>query len=773
MSIIKKIKITTQREYTNKAMKRDEKRRRRALEPSWLHLLFFLTGVAAVLFGIGDNSEMSVSMYSYGLMFLTAFSAFLWYFYFFHKRIFLVIAIVLALATAVIFVPELWTNASRLFAGQALNVSAPMIISGLILLVFVLFSLEFILRLHSIVLLFSLLFIVGGPAAGLQFGYAAVILSLLFNVAFIIVNMTENRSGRNFFRMNDRNKVYVWSTLIAAAIVAISLAPAFPIENAAEKQLFSSTGTATKIISDTTAAVVESVTANLAPAGITAEGKIHRSNLTYQGETLMTVRIDKVPDTPIYMHGFQGGSYENGEWKSAFVETVYNDVNKDQAPYQEPFIVNVINSIHGHYPTLMKNTSDPISDIYYNYFTELHADSKDTFHVEMEEKNETYSTVCTPYFSKYSEGNIRMKQKIGENGYANVFTYGKNVNMDGHWSYYAQAEVLVEAYMERIQTEYTGIPENNNTSLKQLCAANPLENVKEITAFIVSTIQNRAEYTDQTGIVPFDKDVIDYFLFDSGKGDSVYYASAATLMYRMYGIPARYVSGFIVRPDDFQKKDGGYTASVSDRQAYSWTEIFFKNYGWVPIDVCPDSEGHFHTEFPGFDTAAMEKLMAEKGWQFIDHSAVRHEEEVKRASYNWTPLILIAVGTVLTGIAITVAVIIVKRKKAVAIPQQTNCRVIFDKLVRAIHFAGLLSEYNGSESEFYVQLSEAVPEVSQEEAEKMFTILCKDSFAPDSEEGSQSDAAFIGGIYTKTSSHLYQHMNWYQRIIFKYVKNLM
>lgn len=754
-------------------MRRDERRRRRALDRSPLLLIFFVTGLVGILFGIGDNVTVESQMYIYMTMFLAVFSVFLWYFYFFHTRIFAVISIILSLATVIIFVPEVWNVTGQAFSGKELNFSAPLIISGLILAVFILFSFEFILRSHWFLLLVSFALVMFGPAVGVKFGYITVVLGMVFNIAFVIVNMTESRSGKDTFRMNDRSRIAVASTLIATAVIIVTLVPAFPIESIVEKDLFNSTGKATEIMSNTAAALVESVKANLAPEGITAEGKIHLSTLTYTGNTLMTVKVDKVPKTTIYMHGFQGGKYENGAWKSAFIEPPENDVNKDRGVYQEPFMMDVIKSINGDYSTVMKNTSDPISDIYYNYSMKNDA-NKEKIHADMTEMNETYSTVCTPYYSQYSEGRIRVNHRIGENGYSNNFAYAEGVNMKNYWKYDSWIEMLVEAYIKRIQEEYTKYPENSNTSLKELCDKTPLESLDEITTFIVCTLQNKAEFTKATGVVPFDRDVIDYFVFNSGKGDSIYFASAATLMYQMYGIPARYVSGFIVRPDDFEKSETGFTANITDGHSYSWTEIFLKDYGWVPVDVTPDESGKLSTAYPGYNADKMKKIMSENNWTFRDRAAERLEEEKRISETNYTPVIVTVIISLLAVAGGAVLFIFLKRRKTVSQkPNTVDCRVIFDRLIRAIHFENILTEYNGSESDFYVRLSENFPAVSEEEAEKMFEILCEDSFSPDSEANSEKNREFIEAIYKKVSSQIYSKMKWYRKPVFKYIKNLV
>lgn len=81
---------------------------------------------------------------------------------------------------------------------------------------------------------------------------------------------------------------------------------------------------------------------------------------------------------------------------------------------------------------------------------------------------------------------------------------------------------------------------------------------------------------------PDGQDPLVYFLNESRRGYCMYYASAATLLLRSSGVPARYVSGFVtdVTPGVTQ---------VPDSSAHAWTEIYLDGYGWYPIEVTPPS----------------------------------------------------------------------------------------------------------------------------------------------------------------------------------------
>lgn len=77
-------------------------------------------------------------------------------------------------------------------------------------------------------------------------------------------------------------------------------------------------------------------------------------------------------------------------------------------------------------------------------------------------------------------------------------------------------------------------------------------------------------------------------VFSSGKGYDIQYASGATLMFRYYGIPARYVEGYILSPDDVKHMEKGKAYSIPLSNAHAWTEIYIDGFGWVPVETVPE-----------------------------------------------------------------------------------------------------------------------------------------------------------------------------------------
>ena len=77
------------------------------------------------------------------------------------------------------------------------------------------------------------------------------------------------------------------------------------------------------------------------------------------------------------------------------------------------------------------------------------------------------------------------------------------------------------------------------------------------------------------------------FLFDTGEGYCVQYATSAVMLLRCLGIPARYAVGYIA--DEFEPSPGGvpgvYTSAVTAEKAHAWIEVYYDYYGWIQYEA--------------------------------------------------------------------------------------------------------------------------------------------------------------------------------------------
>lgn len=157
---------------------------------------------------------------------------------------------------------------------------------------------------------------------------------------------------------------------------------------------------------------------------------------------------------------------------------------------------------------------------------------------------------------------------------------------------YYQTLSAEEEYASFVRKAYTQVPEDLRDVLGRYVPGVVEYDYASEMAFadeVRSMFAQNYQYTLAPGRVPDGIDGVEYFLNESRKGYCVYFASAATLIFRQAGIPARYVEGFIITPDMMENpdEDGIVTVSVSDDKAHAWPEIYIAGYGWVPIEVTP------------------------------------------------------------------------------------------------------------------------------------------------------------------------------------------
>jgi hypothetical protein len=86
-------------------------------------------------------------------------------------------------------------------------------------------------------------------------------------------------------------------------------------------------------------------------------------------------------------------------------------------------------------------------------------------------------------------------------------------------------------------------------------------------------------------------DPLAYFLFERKKGHCEYFASSMAVMLRSLGIPARVVNGF--RGGEYNDLTGNYI--VRERNAHSWVEAYFPEFGWASFDPTPADDAPVET----------------------------------------------------------------------------------------------------------------------------------------------------------------------------------
>lgn len=191
-------------------------------------------------------------------------------------------------------------------------------------------------------------------------------------------------------------------------------------------------------------------------------------------------------------------------------------------------------------------------------------------------------------------------------------------------------------------TRYLDVPAGCETAVRQICEeAGFLGTEEEIARQIEAYFAENYKYTLRPGIYYGNPDYISHFLLESRKGYCAHFASAATMLFRQMGIPARYVEGYafsyaavvengeLVEEADYADYYKGFSEigetaliqmEIPEAYAHAWVEIYDSGRGWIVVDPTPSSTEEERTSFwdvfmrregSGTDRALGENILGE------------------------------------------------------------------------------------------------------------------------------------------------------------------
>ncbi|MBR1749681.1 MAG: transglutaminase domain-containing protein [Ruminococcus sp.] len=336
-------------------------------------------------------------------------------------------------------------------------------------------------------------------------------------------------------------------------------------------------------------------------------GRVDR--ISFNGSTALELVIEDF-SFPVYLKGYVAGDYKDNSWEEHDPGDRLDDYADNNENYIQDIGFNKIENIAkfedfqyspSEFSVNIKGASKKYA--YAPYFTSYASDENEGGD-RCKPTTEGYVGLrARKYLMKYYNISKNPMVLVDDNAEINTALLMLATNVRTHSFYETQPEFdyyeyVIDNYLDVTETDgleqaYKDI--NTNYIGIDGYQAEYSEGYADYVSYfnivnsIVTYFDDNFEYTLTPGKTPSDEDFIDYFLTTQKKGYCSYYASAGVMLLRKYGIPARYVEGYIVHPNqlDEHNENGMNEIDVLDRNAHAWAEIYIRELGWIPIEFTP------------------------------------------------------------------------------------------------------------------------------------------------------------------------------------------
>lgn len=421
--------------------------------------------------------------------------------------------------------------------------------------------------------------------------------------------------------------------------------------------------------------------------------------------------------------------------------------------------------------------------------------------------------VSDSYFSKFYDIAVKnVKLEAGENrfGYTQdsfnrTYESKHNTICNGSYGNYLKVDNGVKGCINELNGFSTVVTAKNDVEAT-------IMSIKRVKDYL----KVNCKYTLSPGKVPEGADLVQYFLTDSKQGYCTYFASAATLMFREMGIPARYVEGFVLTPEQIEAGmkisckdqwyaetvDGGpkktltgYQVQVKDSSAHAWVEVFMPGYGWLTVEVTPsyveeglggtqhedyepkdDEQGETETES---ETASKDDTETSKS-ESEDEDDTESTEETPTVDANkgdsdkekpkvdwWNVLVALAV---IIAISVVVARHTLKYKKYQKCLRSSDIVTVYEMLERFFTVTGFGKVDNITYEEYAKNLEEQEEVFKVHHFVKITDIALKVRFGGDGIKVSEDDIKMACRQLRGIREDLLHQMPTRKRILYTHFK---
>ena len=447
-----------------------------------------------------------------------------------------------------------------------------------------------------------------------------------------------------------------------------------------------------------------------AAAGGVEDGSLTQSDgLALQGLEDLLVTTDEKPTETVYLRGFIGAEYDGHSWQPADAEQFDNaaaswktDGDSRLAIANLPFLRAAYDGAAPQQMTVQR----------------LHADDTYTF--------VPYNAYFNDYYRLNGDG-----AAAGQTAQDDTFYYFPRGEAKTLLTARADADPSVldrleSAYAAYAESRYLATPDGADYgTLQEFCNAAEKEHkltgdADAIRTFVRSYLNEHCTYTGDSPQPADGADPVLYFLNESHAGSSTQFASAAVVLCRMLGLPARYVVGYAAPQSLFAESDGGWQAVLQDDNAHAWAEVYLAGQGWTPLETTPGMLSELTEDQLAANANAVPTADDTETPLPAATPAPEADPTAPQARAFWwlLPLAAVLAALAVWGIA--------RARRTPADTVRAEFRALYKKMCRC----GLSEEVSSDQEEFKQFLREHTKTAAPQDVETLLALVQTAQFAP-------------------------------------------
>ncbi len=323
------------------------------------------------------------------------------------------------------------------------------------------------------------------------------------------------------------------------------------------------------------------------------------NGVRYTGRIIADIESANI-SSPLYIRSWTGGAYEGNQWKD-LPDSDYDSYQrlfaKNQGEWydQGAWLMEVIARNPAISQKLLNYTDKSSISEYKAPFTLAAQYEKSRFFLLPYDADFGAKVFLYDRSPMSAEGKAYSTDLWQLPAGALLSMMSREAISDPYYRTYVEGERLYRSF---VYSHYLAIPadvKETIASLYPMKEAKTLAEKRTRIEEIYNFLETNYTYTKNPGKTPAGKDFISYFLTESKKGYCTSFASAAVMLLRSAGIPARYAVGLSVSDEEINEApltaDGLHSLAVNDHHAHAWAEVYVDGLGWRPVEMTPGQGG--------------------------------------------------------------------------------------------------------------------------------------------------------------------------------------